>query len=358
MSGPYLAPGRLAENTFGPVARFSTRIESLKAPMRPLHLPKQRSAVAPPVDFFKDSPWLNIPEDRLGEILIEPLHPPGRLLGGTSKQDGKPKSKLALLAEARKRKENQRPDESETTTSSVALLDRLGGKPRESKRVKASHPLNPSSEDQTMEPNTNSQRSKYPVRKAPEASLLAQLPQQAKSEIGSSAPGSTGANELRSAPVAAPSSFALAMFGSTFKTQEMNLHCSLAHSLKPFPNHAESNFTGPSPDDTVLEAQRSKGKSQKPTKQAPQTGKTTTIAKDITEGVGGLSIEGQHVKGKNLDVLEEFKKSKPKNAANFVVIGMPLIMSYRRFFLTRSIQVMSMPVRAHSWAACCMIWAL
>ena len=44
--------------------------------------------------------------------------------------------------------------------------------------------------------------------------------------------------------------------------------------------------------------------------------------KDINNGVAKMSIqEPVRVKSKNLDVAAEYKKTKRKNAANFVVIG-------------------------------------
>jgi elongation factor 1 alpha-like protein len=44
-------------------------------------------------------------------------------------------------------------------------------------------------------------------------------------------------------------------------------------------------------------------------------------AKDVTNGVAALQLEETKTKSKNIDVLEEFRKSNAKNAANFVVIG-------------------------------------
>ena len=53
-------------------------------------------------DFFKDSPWFNIREDRQA-VLLAPFYPRGGLLGGSP--DGVPKiSKLQALAAARKKK--------------------------------------------------------------------------------------------------------------------------------------------------------------------------------------------------------------------------------------------------------------
>jgi elongation factor 1 alpha-like protein len=42
---------------------------------------------------------------------------------------------------------------------------------------------------------------------------------------------------------------------------------------------------------------------------------------DLSGGIKALTVEPVKVKSKNLDVLAEYKKSKQKKAANFVVIG-------------------------------------
>lgn len=56
-------------------------------------------------DFFKDCPWLQIPEHRKAEITIHPLYPRVGLLGGASK--GSKMSKLAALAAKRKQQVNE-----------------------------------------------------------------------------------------------------------------------------------------------------------------------------------------------------------------------------------------------------------
>lgn len=54
-------------------------------------------------------------------------------------------------------------------------------------------------------------------------------------------------------------------------------------------------------------------------KQPPKSGGKT---QDLAGGMNNLSVEEKvNVKSKNLDVLAEYRKSKRKNAANFVVIG-------------------------------------
>ena len=46
----------------------------------------------------------------------------------------------------------------------------------------------------------------------------------------------------------------------------------------------------------------------------------------VLDGVKNISIEdSQKARSRNLDVVAEFKKLKPKNTANFVVIGKVLL---------------------------------
>ena len=280
-------------------------------------------------DFFKDSPWLNIPRDRRGEILVEPLHLKRGLLGGTSKQESAPKSKLAALAAARKKKENQRAEDGGSSTSSVAILDRLGGKPSEFKLNKESDPLSSSPKSKVVNPNTNAQTKKYPTRKPQDAkaSLVQPSPKEASTRTATASTVVPG-EQLQASPAASPSVFAQIMFGSTTKCEDSNpqsLDCPTLQALTTF---TEFSFTGPSPDDVVLEAQNSKSQTQKPTRKTMQPTNDNGTSKDVAQGVKGLIIEDQKPKGKNLDVLAEFKKSKPKNAANFVVIGNSMYTPY------------------------------
>lgn len=62
-----------------------------------------------------------------------------------------------------------------------------------------------------------------------------------------------------------------------------------------------------------------------------------------------LSVEPVKVKSKNLNVLEEHRKAKRKKAANFVVIGLSHAQIVNLGYLINSLQVMSMPARAHLW---------
>lgn len=217
-------------------------------------------------EFFKDAPWCNIPQNRRGEILIEPLYPPGRLLGG-SPGSGKV-SKLAALAAARRTRENARP-ESGSVTSSVTLLDKLDRKiPKESLdepkgSAKASILISQSPTNATNQKDSR----RYPMRERKNLDTI--TPECIAVDVESMDPARKSRQELepQSMPVAPPSAFAQTVFGNCrHRTQTSSQDNSAAVSLwssYQFPFQiaiAKVNaFAGPSPDDVVLKAQNSKG---------------------------------------------------------------------------------------------------
>lgn len=276
-------------------------------------------------DFFGDSPWLNIPEDRRGEILIEPLYPRGGLLGGSSKPNGAPKSKLAALAAARKKKENQSPGYGQNATSSVTLLDKLSSKPKQVQLDQASDSSKPRvlsaiTEQKVQEQPRKLSRQKSKGPESPKDDPPAKEAFTKSSSLAS--PDMEKKPEIT--PTADPSIFARTIFGASAVSQQHDIQTLDCYVLGPELN-AEFNFAGPSPDDIVTKAQNTKKPSQKPVKQPPQpsTGHSSgdKSVNDVVQGVENTTIEDAKVKGKNIDVIAEFERSKPKNAANFVVIG-------------------------------------
>ena len=271
-------------------------------------------------DFFSDSPWLNIPKHRLGEILVEPLFPRGGLLGGSSKGDSAPKSKLAALAAARKKKDDKRPEDVQNFTSSVVLLDKLSSKPREVKSSNASSsslkPLSVAAEQTGHE-----QPSRYPRQKS-KALEPPRHNQPAAEPLKDSDSLCSPLTEIKSeiTPTAQPSIFARTLFGAPTVSQQHGVRISDHYLVGPGTS-AEFDFAGPSPDDIVTKAQNTKGPTQKPIKQPPKTLSSDKSVNAVAESVGNVSIEEPKAKGKNLDVMAEFERSKPKKAANFVVIG-------------------------------------
>ncbi|KAL8731723.1 MAG: hypothetical protein Q9181_004191 [Wetmoreana brouardii] len=283
-------------------------------------------------DFFADAPWLNVPKERRGEILIEPLYPQGGLLGGSPIQGGTKTSKLAALAAARKKKENEKQDSAEPrgANASVALLEKLTNKaqndePSNGKGLTGSKLEAAVSSEARSSPML--QPRKYSKKRQESLHAVAPGSKDLKSlsssayDSGESAPGGS----IQSMPTAAPSPFAQTIFGSLHEAQPSLLESfqSLALSLPQTsrPNAKSSPFAGPSPDDLVTKAQSS-SKGATAVKKASPPAKDVKANKDLSESVAEVTIdEGPKPKSKNLDVLAEFGKIKAKNAANFVVIG-------------------------------------
>jgi elongation factor 1 alpha-like protein len=221
-------------------------------------------------EFFKDSPWLNIPMERRSEILVEPLHPRGGLLGGSSQGTGKP-SKLAALAAARKKKENDKAStDSKGASNSLALLDKLGTKPKASETKASTETSYESSvlADQTKHQESAPKPRKYPVRQKMQE---VQKPASKPEEINTISTVTPVAEPTPEPPVlTSPSHFAQAMIGGS-SSKAPSSSDSEPHLTRytVFPeNNAENPFAGPSPDDIVSKAQSaSKGisKSERPT---------------------------------------------------------------------------------------------
>ncbi|KAL6714445.1 hypothetical protein ACLMJK_007869 [Lecanora helva] len=270
-------------------------------------------------DFFKDSPWLNVPQDRRGEILIEPLYPSMGLLGGASKQENAPKSKLAALAAARRKKDQQKAEDGQHLTKSVALLDKLGVKSKEPSPKSQLSPSILNSRSESIAQADDARRRKYPSRRPQNTDQKAQPSREADAIIITSPANPPTEEPPPSTLAASPSMFAKTLFGPVERRNDRLTQCFDIDAMQSL--CTEFDFTGPSPDDTVLAAQNSKIDTPKPNQQKVHTTADKKPTKDITEGVKNVTIGEAEVKRKNLDVLAEFEKSKPKKAANFVVIG-------------------------------------
>ncbi len=223
-------------------------------------------------EFFKDCPWFNVPKSRQGEILVEPLYPRGGLLGGSSSQaNGRP-SKLAVLAAARRQKENTKPSEG-NMNSSVALLDKLGrkGAPPAPGKMASGQDEVPLLKDVTP-PITNPARRKCPIQGR--ANIREARSESKSSELES--PKLIMEEPKKSdkppfVPAALPSAFARTMFGlptgpiannevsaspKEFSPHSYNLSYALPY--RSMMDTASGVFTEPSPDDVVLKAQNSR----------------------------------------------------------------------------------------------------
>ncbi|MCJ1478360.1 Hsp70 suppressor, GTPase facilitates ribosomal subunit dissociation [Lambiella insularis] len=284
-------------------------------------------------DFFEDCPWLNIPPSRKGEILIEPLYPRGGLPGGSAQAAPKV-SKLAALAAARKKKENDKStgDGSKPLTSSIALLDKLSitGKPstegkrttQETSDYAEKRPKIGSSESSLLASPVNREPRRYPAKKPKVPSPVPIQPP----DIDKTPDPIEDEPEIPPPIAAAPSAFARTMLGTTHASNNpaRTRIIPAALSFSPYAlNLTESNpFAGPSPDDIVANAQSSSKGMNKGSKTKSKTAMNDKGADGIVEAVCKIAIDDTPTaKSKNLDVLAEYGRSKKKKAANFVVIG-------------------------------------
>ncbi|KAJ5923189.1 HBS1-like protein [Penicillium verhagenii] len=299
--------------------------------------------ISPPIahfsaaDFFRDSPWLNIPPHRKADILIEPLYTRMGLLGGAP--EGGKVSKLAALAAARKKREENnsssppeasQPNESEQppAESKVSLRERLAAsksaKPADGlggfRRLAKPAPT-PAPAPAPAPPS--------PPKLAPSVSLV--NVQTVESKPAKQAEKEAIKEELepvQTAPDirASPSMFASAIVGNQprpTKAEPSHIPSQTVDLLQIYgQDHTEPfDFAGPSPDDVVLNAQSTaKGfKSQTPVSKAAGDKKNLGY---LAGGMNNLTVEEKvTVKSKNLDVLAEYNKSTRKKSANFVVIG-------------------------------------
>ena len=186
-------------------------------------------------EFFKDSPWLNIPSERQA-VFITPLFPRGGLLGGST--DAAPKiSKLQQLAAARKKKAQEQKTEEmsgvEKPLAKLTLYDKEG--------MRAS------------EESTSRQRA-FPMRKRKDSNPHEKTPRTPPvvEPIEEDEP-----RDIEPLDQAEPSAFANTMFSNTSPAPATANLFSLPYATNAT-STATNPFTGPSPDDLVIAAQ-SKG---------------------------------------------------------------------------------------------------
>lgn len=131
-------------------------------------------------DFFHDCPWLHIPPHRQAIIMEEPQIPPGRLLGGTSKE-GKMSKLVALAAKRRKEKESQKSSSGDNTSESADYTERLRqlqvSQPgRTTKQTKSDERLDEKHHvEETLDTEDDSEATQAPEHNLPEAGLVQSL---------------------------------------------------------------------------------------------------------------------------------------------------------------------------------------
>lgn len=213
-------------------------------------------------DFFADTPWLNVPAHRLGNISEANPTPRGYLLGGSSKP-----SKLAALAAARKKKQEEArantsssQGEDQAPDKAVAILDRLKAKSEAT-------PKETSSGSSVLSENTNvkekvqkqSQPRAYPIRNKNSPSLVCEEPvnKPEEPEPEHEPESEQQAKRIKLEDVKGnPSTFASTIFGSGGQLRNGAPLFAFPLPYTSFPEYAKAKpFAGPSPDDVVLNAQ-------------------------------------------------------------------------------------------------------
>jgi elongation factor 1 alpha-like protein len=222
-------------------------------------------------DFFRDSPWLNVPAHRKGEILIEPLCPRLGLLGGALESSGKV-SKLAALAAARKKKETDKAASAVPTTPGLAGTPERA--PVESKLASLSLRERLAGNGKGQRPAESGQLPRTLGRGTPVDSPLAQKklspePTKLKSPeipVEPAARKLSDAEEEKEQPKvnirAPPSTFASTIVGANTRpqiTEPSHLYSNTVDLMQIYGQDLTEpfDFAGPSPDDVVLNAQSS-----------------------------------------------------------------------------------------------------
>ncbi|KAL4803728.1 hypothetical protein BDV18DRAFT_162738 [Aspergillus unguis] len=294
-------------------------------PIPPTALPSQAHFSA--AEFFRDTPWLNVPAHRKADILVEPLYPRLGLLGGAPENGGGKVSKLAALAAARKKKEGDKAAPAAQAPGDAAQPAEPKA-PLSLRERLASKQTKPSEKAPSLQSLGKSQPGSLP-RKSPEPKT-SETPttglEDAVKEVNienDETPEKEQEQE-KSTIRAPPSTFAATIVGDDTRpkmTEPSHLHTNTLDLMQIYGQNLTEpfDFAGPSPDDVVLNAQSSaKGFKKQPAAKPQDKKGQAGLAGDMSN----LSVsEKVNVKSKNLDVLSEYRKSKRKNAMNFVVIG-------------------------------------
>lgn len=205
--------------------------------------------------LFLDAPWGNIVEDRRGDIILQRLYPPGRLLGGSGGTSGKT-SKLAALAKARKEKsEAQKKRQQQSLEGEkkpvASMLSRLSQKQSPLPIAPAPTTLDTPPKESPKSPISSAQTPTSAVAPNTPGLSLDQLIREKSKE--QPLEEFVTVLDLR----AGPSKFAMSMFGDRITSSyEIEVTDARMFSL-PGASVNIQEFTRPSPDDVVAAAQSS-----------------------------------------------------------------------------------------------------
>lgn len=242
-------------------------------------------------EFFRDSPWLNVPAHRKADILMEPLYLRMGLLGGAQDAAGGKVSKLAALAAKRKQKEGEKEKASSgsstpATTATTPSGDSGPGTPSNEptrgaplslrERLAAgSKPQKPSEGLSSLRSLGKGSPAPSSLEKKPSPDTTKSTPAPEPESITKTEPSAVhkeppvqealiqAAKEKPKSNIRAqPSGFASTIVGDSIRpqmTEPSHLHSNTVDLMRIYgQNDAEPfDFAGPSPDDVVTNAQSS-----------------------------------------------------------------------------------------------------
>ncbi|KAK3686479.1 hypothetical protein LTR37_019764 [Vermiconidia calcicola] len=243
--------------------------------------------------WFDGILWSTVPSEWEGYLIpVGPQIPRPKLLGGSSK--------LAKLAEERRKKAASSQTAPSVPDTGLSSLDRLS-KPKDPK-------------ENVLPQHAKQEPKKYPIRKKRELTPPPKEP---------SPPPEVEPKEELPDLRASPTAFARTL--STGPSQAARTRSMALDELFSSSTNEENPFKGPSPDDTILRAQQhSKGLNNgKATKQFANGLAKKAEALKLDQTSSPTTPTQPKIKSKGLDVPKLWKdgKAKRKPAAAFVVIG-------------------------------------
>lgn len=237
----------------------------------PIPLPPSQTVHFSAAEFFRDSPWLNVPSHRKADILVEPLYPRMGLMGGAPESGGKV-SKLAALAAARKKKEGEKPAEATPAVATPSADKTLETPAAEAKPSTLSLRERLAANDKPRKQSNgiSTLRSLGKGSPAPSPLLKKPTPEPAKLEVpiepGLEEQAENDQADHKEEPEvnirAPPSGFASTIVGDSIRpmmTEPSHLHSNTADLIRIYGQDLTEpfDFAGPSPDDVVVNAQSS-----------------------------------------------------------------------------------------------------
>ncbi|KAK3705720.1 hypothetical protein LTR37_013163 [Vermiconidia calcicola] len=252
---------------------------------------RSSSPPLPAAAWFDGIPWSTVPPELEGYLIpVDPPRARSKLLGGSSK--------LAKLAEERRKKAASSQTAQPVPDTRLSSLDRLS-KPKDTK-------------ENVLPQHMKQEPKKYPIRKKRELTPPPKEP--------SPPPEEEPKEELPNLR-ASPTEFACTL--STPTSQAARASSMTLGDLFGSSTNEENTFKGPSPDDTILRAQQHSKDNAKATKQSANGIAKKTEALKLDQTPSPATPTQPKIKSKGLDVPKLWVdgKAKRKPAAAFVVIG-------------------------------------